>query len=407
MNRIIRDNYLLLSDNSLIGNKIVNRLNRQYSVTEMGCPFENLNECRRIIALAVYKGMKGVILDSTMFLSSLETDKSECILQNIEFLIRYIIASDISFIFLYIVTPFEGVTDEYSRICQRIMTYLQKKRGYLVFRISSVYGEWNERVIPPLDSGGVLADSAAAFVISKIKSKGLYDVTEISDLNGDVVIKHQRDCIFKAIYQLKPEDFFKGKCVADIRIKAGESLAEVIPNEICGRIDYVCPVPNTGLYYAMGLANAIKKPYIQSIIKETSADRTFQLECVDDRKRKLWSHLYPIKELIEGKVLAVVDEAVFTGATLKVVCEMLAECGAKGIFLCIPTPKCRYHCDYLVHPQRPMLLEYIKDTMLEDYFNADGIWFQSDSSFEKMMNNWGKHLCAECFYGKPVNTIIL
>ena len=99
--------------------------------------------------------------------------------------------------------------------------------------------------------------------------------------------------------------------------------------------------------------------------------------------------------------MAVVDEAIFTGTTLKVVCEMLRECGVNRIYLCIPTPKCRYHCDYLVWPKRDMLLEYMNEEMLLDYFDADAVFFQEDQRFLDEIKVFGD-ICTDCFFGRNV-----
>ncbi|HAP22260.1 MAG TPA: hypothetical protein DCR27_13415 [Lachnospiraceae bacterium] len=208
-----------------------------------------------------------------------------------------------------------------------------------------------------------------------------------------------RECAFQFVYELPPEGYYLGHSVAAARIELGSKLALEIPESIRDKIDYVCPVPNTGTYYAMGLARAIKKPYIQGIVKTSKTERSFKMKSSDERRKFLWNKLHVIPELVKGKSLAVVDEAIFTGATLKIVCEMLREAGVLNIFLCIPTAQCRYHCDYGMQPPRQMLLEYLPPRMLKVYFDVEEIFFQSDNIFLQTSKIFSRHICTECFLG--------
>lgn len=209
-----------------------------------------------------------------------------------------------------------------------------------------------------------------------------------------------RECAFQFVYEKSPEEYYLNNSVAESRIELGMALAKEITDEVKDKIDFVCPVPNTGTYYAMGLAEKLCKPYIQGITKLSKTERSFHIESTDERKKFLWSKIYIIPELVKNKNIAVVDEAIFTGATLKVVCEMLKDAGAADIYLCIPTPKCRYHCEYGVQPERQMLLEYISEGMLNEYFGVAQCFWQSDMVFKEFSLKFSNRICMECFYGR-------
>ncbi len=301
----------------------------------------------------------------------------------------------------------------YTELLDRITNGFARESNVKEFIVKTVFGEGDY-----LDEKGIefdtadiswdtttLSDEVALFVLSNIdKEPRKIQVPYTTSIEKAVGIKnHQKSCSFKLIYQLNPDEYFHGKLVCGERIKLGEELSSSIPQNIIDEIDFVTPVPNTGTYYAMGLAKKISKPYIQGIMKTLTTERSFQLADTDMRKKFLWSKIKPITELVEGKAIAVVDEAIFTGSTLKVVCEMLHESNVKRIYLCIPTPRCRYHCNYLVHPDRAMLLEYLNESMLTDYFDVDGIYFQEDSNFKKILDTIGYNLCKECFFGGEKN----
>ena len=74
-----------------------------------------------------------------------------------------------------------------------------------------------------------------------------------------------------------------------------------MPEEIVGRMDYVVPIPNSGLYYAMGLAEQIKVPYLQSLVKPDTLTRSFQISDIALREHVIRQKITPIRELLEDK----------------------------------------------------------------------------------------------------------
>ncbi|MDO4189772.1 MAG: phosphoribosyltransferase family protein [Lachnospiraceae bacterium] len=228
----------------------------------------------------------------------------------------------------------------------------------------------------------------------------IYEYLEGKCNDGKEIRYRQKHCIFGLVYKNKPEDLYCHKRIAELRLELGEALAKTIPESVVERLDYISPVPNTGAYYAMGLSSKMQVPYKQVLIKKDVNERSFGLAASNERKLFLWNKIIPIPELIEGKIIAIVDEAIFTGTTLKIVCEMLWECGAKEIYLCIPTPPCFYHCNYLVHPERKMLLEYLNFDYIKKYFKVTDIYFQRQDVFEEFNLSLDKEACMECFYGK-------
>ncbi|MCM1498994.1 MAG: hypothetical protein NC124_11070 [Clostridium sp.] len=298
--------------------------------------------------------------------------------------------------------------NSYKRLLDNLEECLIRKSKTKIFTVETAFGEGDcldEKNIG-LDIGIdkrtlSLTDDIASFVLTHISDKeSQFDVPCVSNLDMAMRVKsHQKKCSFKLIYQLNPDDYFYGRLVCKERIALGRRLASSIPKSVIDEIDFVSPVPNTGTYYAMGLAEGISKPYIQGIMKTLTEERSFQLADADMRKKFLWSKIKTLPELVEGKTVAVVDEAIFTGSTLKAVCGMLHESKVQRIYLCIPTPRCRYHCSYKVHPDRAMLLEYLTEPMLTDYFDVDGIFFQEDHVFENVLDSIENDLCRECFMG--------
>lgn len=248
----------------------------------------------------------------------------------------------------------------------------------------------------------VLADRVGDFLLNAIDSTGeiQLDVSN-SDLNfnnnlEESILLRQKGCIFNLIYQLMPTDYFGKQRIAEVRMHLGENLSRFIPDEIVEEIDYVVPVPKTGLYYAMGLACGLKIPYLQGLLKDNTFDRSFQLIDVNSRKKFLKNKISVIDELLQGKSIILVDEAIFTGTTLKMVCNFLEDIGVRKMYIAIPTPQCFSSCDYYIQPKRDMLLQYVREDMLNEYFGVDGVFFQSIEDFNAIIPKVDG-LCTECF----------
>lgn len=319
---------------------------------------------------------------------------------------------------------------QFLRLKNYIKSAVETVETNLVIIVPSVYGISSEKDIVDMIkeekfdiqtisslNGPVLADKVAIYVSKSFGSNGIdvypadnmkfidwmrLNYTEEFEARSEeaIIRKHQEHCVFDLVYKREANSHYRNQSIAEERIKIGKKLAEVIPQTIKKRLDFVTPVPRTGLYYAMGLSEGLNIPYRQVIVKGTYSERSFSMTDIDDRKKFLWKKISLIPELIKGKRIAVVDEAIFTGTTLKVVCDMLWNCEADEIYLCIPTPPCRYHCNYLVHPPRKMLLEYMSIDYLKEYFNVTGLYFQNEQFFTDYNTRLDNDVCLECFYGE-------
>lgn len=430
---------LCLMKQHILSFKIYEILNRDYEVELL-----NLNDVMKNKVKNYTASFYGVdqILFTTEFIWELcqKTDRHVAIIffenmfavsnmENIKITyisIKYLLNKD------YFYSP-ESNCNDFLRLRDYVESVVGSLDSNLMINVSSVYGASSETDIVDLFQNGditigtleeipcpVLADKVALFVSSNIEDRGLltyetsletfwdwikcnYDEEFKAKSEDSKIREHQKHCVFDLVYKKEANSYYRNHNIAEMRIEIGKTLAKCIPADIREKLDFITPIPKTGLYYAMGLSEKLKIPYRQALIKETYSKRSFSLTNVDDRKKFLWGKIHPISELIRGKRVGVVDEAIFTGTTLKVVCEMLWECGAEEIYLCIPTPPCRYHCNYLVHPPRKMLLEYMSLEYLKEYFNVTGLFFQDEVFFAKYNRQLDQQVCLECFYGVNEN----
>ena len=214
----------------------------------------------------------------------------------------------------------------------------------------------------------------------------------------DRILHTQQNCSFDLIYRCDPYQISLNKSIASIRYNLGNDFRNELDNDIIDSIDYVVPVPETGKMYAQGLAEALNKPYLEAIYKRKRLGRSFDIQSVTERKKFIVNKLGLIPDLIKDKSIALVDEAIFTGATLKIVVELFQEYNVR-IHILIPSPECINQCQSNMQPSRAMLLEYVPRESLRSYFNVDSVTFISNKRFEKgvITNN---DICTFCFNNK-------
>ncbi len=209
-------------------------------------------------------------------------------------------------------------------------------------------------------------------------------------------IFNQINCSVELLYRKKGHNIVSSRSVSDWRIELGKSLYSSVPKEIFKKIDYIVPVPETGKNYAQGLSIASGVKYVEAFYKKADIGRSFDI--IDSQKRRKFidSKLGIIQGIVKNKNIGIVDEAVFTGATLKIACKLLDDANVNEIYIFIPSSFCKFRCNYNMRPNRTLLLEYVREENLSNYFDVNGIFFQNYSAYSKIMNK-ASFKCLKCF----------
>jgi amidophosphoribosyltransferase len=215
------------------------------------------------------------------------------------------------------------------------------------------------------------------------------------------VVARQSHCSVNYLYRKAPEESFGTRNIAHFRKELGRALARSIPIEVVGSVDMIVPVPETGKIYAQGLAQSLCLPYVEAIYK-ADRKRSFDIESFDERREFLYSRLSVVPGLLEGKSVIVVDEAIFTGATLKVVSRLLWDEGALCVYFEIPSPEARYSCKFNMQPRRGLLSQYVRKEDLRSYFDVQGVFFQDEEVFIQSIDQDGPQ-CVACFIQRNSN----
>jgi amidophosphoribosyltransferase len=149
-------------------------------------------------------------------------------------------------------------------------------------------------------------------------------------------------CIFEFIYFARPDSIMYGRTLADCRFEMGRHLAREAPVEA----DFVIPVPDTGTSAAIGYSRESGIPYSEGLMKNRYVYRTFIQPDQHLRELGIRMKLNPMRSVIEGKRLVVVDDSIVRGNTTSKLVDMLFGAGAAEVHLRISSPPIMFPCYY-------------------------------------------------------------
>ena len=160
-------------------------------------------------------------------------------------------------------------------------------------------------------------------------------------------------CIFEHVYFSRPDSIIYGRSVNESRHKMGKRLAYEQPCDA----DLVVPVPDSGVAAAIGYAAASGIEYRQAIIRNHYVGRTFIEPSQSIRSFGVRLKLNPIKDLIDGRRVVLVDDSIVRGTTSKKIVQMVREAGAEEVHMRISCPPTTHSCYYGVDtPSRDELI---------------------------------------------------
>ncbi len=187
-----------------------------------------------------------------------------------------------------------------------------------------------------------------------------------------------RPCAFEYIYFARPDSVIDGKSVYRTREDMGKELAK---NDLKDTIkaDMVIPVPDSGVPAALGYSQESGLPFELGIIRNHYVGRTFIEPTQEMRNLKVKMKLNPMRSLIEGKSLIVIDDSIVRGTTSKRIVQMLKEAGAAEVHFRVASPMIQHPCYYGI--DTPTREELINATMTKDevckYIGADSLEYLS------------------------------
>ncbi len=215
-------------------------------------------------------------------------------------------------------------------------------------------------------------------------------------------------CSFEHIYFARPDSIIDGINVYETRVKTGEILYEECPIDA----DIVVGVPDSGIPAAVGYAKAANIPYETAFVKNKYVGRTFIAPTQEIREMAVALKLNPLKSVVAGKRVVLIDDSIVRGTTSKKLVQLLRKAGAKEVHFRISSPVVKYPCYFGI--DTPYRSELIGANMsIEDIGNtigADTLGYISIKGLLKALNK-NEGFCLGCFSGEypvapPMEAII-
>ena len=273
--------------------------------------------------------------------------------------------------------------------------------------------------IGELDNGYVFASETCAldhlgakFVrevlpgeVVRADAEGLTSWFPLKSSNSNKEEDREKICLLEFIYFARPDSHLSGQLLHPVRMRMGAAVARQHPVEA----DLVIGVPDSATAAAIGYAREANIPYAEGLIKNRYVGRTFIQP--DQRLREQGVHLKfnPLKEIIEGKRLIVVDDSIVRGTTTPRVVKMLRDAGATEVHMRVTSPPITHPCFYGVDMATRSELIAAQNSVegIREHIGADTLGYLSlDGTVSAANIKRGSH-CDACFTGNYPSAVPL
>lgn len=264
----------------------------------------------------------------------------------------------------------------------------------------------------PLVMGRLRANGAVVFA-SETCALDLVDADYEREVNpGEVLVvdtggklsslclmphRDRQACVFEHIYFALPNSVVFGRPVHRERYNFGATLAAESP--VPGGADVVIPVPDSGFFAALGYAEKSGLPFQQGLIRSHYVGRTFIQPSQEIRDLGVRLKLAPVRGILEGKRVVVVDDSIVRGTTSSKIVRLIRDAGAKEVHMRIASPPIVGSCYYGV--DTPRSEELISNRMdvegVRREIGSDSLAFLSLDSLRASLGEEAPTYCDACF----------
>ena len=209
--------------------------------------------------------------------------------------------------------------------------------------------------------------------------------------------KPHQFCIFEHVYFSRPDSIIFGRSVNESREMLGRLLAREHPVEA----DMIVPIPDSGVPAAIGFALESKIPFRMGLIRNHYIGRTFIEPSQAIRNFGVKLKLNPVRELIAGKRVVLVDDSIVRGTTSRKLVRMVREAGAKEVHMRISCPPTISPCYYGVDtPTREELIASANSPEeIRKYLGADSLGYLSLPGLKQAVDDNRGDFCTSCYTG--------
>jgi amidophosphoribosyltransferase len=258
--------------------------------------------------------------------------------------------------------------------------------------------------IAKLNGGYVFSSETCAFhpigatFIREVNPGEMVTVDENGMRIKQITKGEQKLDIFEFVYFSRPDSTLLGQSVYEVRKRFGIQLAK----ENVIEADVVIPIPETAIPVAIGYANASHIPFEMGLIKSRYIHRTFIEPEQHIREQGVKLKLAPLKDIINGKRIIIIDDSIVRGTTSKQIVKMLFETGAKEVHFLVSSPPVKFPDFYGIDIPNQKELLASKKTVEEmnTYLGSTSLHFLSYDGMINSTNIAESSFCTSCFTGK-------
>lgn len=296
-------------------------------------------------------------------------------------------------------------------IQERAMEVLPLLRGAFSFVFMdehTVYAARDPQGIRPLvigrlERGWVVASETAgldivgASFVREVEPGELIAIDEDGLRSERFAEAQPKGCVFEYVYLARPDTTIAGRVVHEARVEMGRALAREHPVEA----DLVIPTPESGTPAAIGFAQESGIPYGQGLVKNAYVGRTFIQPSQTIRQLGIRLKLNPLRDVIRGQRLVVVDDSIVRGNTQRALVRMLREAGAAQVHVRISSPPVRWPCFYGIDfaSRAELIATGLGVEEVCNSIGADSLGFISQEGMVAATEQSPQSLCSACFTG--------
>lgn len=207
-------------------------------------------------------------------------------------------------------------------------------------------------------------------------------------------------CIFEYVYFARNDSVIDNQSVYDARIQMGRELAKETPDI---HPDIVISVPDSGTPAAIGYAMEAGVPFLEGLTKNRYVGRTFIQPTQKQRANAVRLKLNPVRSVVEGKSVVMVDDSIVRGTTSGKIVKLLKEAGAREVHVCISSPPVTDSCYYGIDTseRKELIAARCTENEICRYIGADSLHYISLDGMKRAIDKIDPDgLCCACFSAK-------
>jgi amidophosphoribosyltransferase len=259
-------------------------------------------------------------------------------------------------------------------------------------------------VLGRLERGWVVASESAALdivgasFVREVEPGELIAIDENGLRSSRFAETKRAGCVFEYVYLARPDTSINGRVVYEARVEMGRALAKEYPVEA----DLVMPTPESGTPAAIGYSEQSGIPFGHGLVKNSYVGRTFIQPSQTIRQLGIRLKLNPLREVIAGKRLVVVDDSIVRGNTQRALVKMLKEAGAAEVHVRISSPPITWPCFYGIDfaSRAELIATGLGVDEVRQSIGADSLGYLSKEGMIAATDQESSSLCTACFTGQ-------